>query len=251
MVSVYDNFWLGMMDKIHNGILRAINKNETVTIDVSEIKLLGKRKKWYGILYLDSSGYKKADMAHAQSLGKLLVKQDFFDKIFEQNNIRIRLKITETLDLEIKRVNNNTYSEYTFNKSNLLYEGDVVDSVISYLKNEGYEILSHCYPHQKGYDIVAKKDGKLLYVEAKGSTSSNPKSSRYKIGFNSTQMKVHVAEAIYKSMRTINEKPDCDVGIALPSSDTHKKLVAHVLPSLKKLGIKIFWVDDIGRVTVE
>lgn len=251
MASKYDKFWLGKMDKIHNGILRAISKNEAVKIDVSEIKLFGKRESWYGIIYLDSDGYKKADMAHARSLGKLLVNQDFFDKIFEQNNVKIQLKITDDLNLVIKRYDSIIDSGNSSKKSKLLYEGDVVDSVVSYLKKNGYEILSYCYPRQKGYDIVAKKDGKLLYVEAKGSTSSNPESSRYEIGFNSTQMKVHVAEAIYKSMVTINNNPDCNVAIALPSSRTHKKLIDAVLPLLQKLGIIIFWVDNVRNVSIE
>ncbi len=251
MGSKYDNFWNGKMDEIHNGVLRAINKNDIVKIDVSEIKQFGKRKSWYGILHLDSSGYKKVDMAHAQSLGKLLTNQDFFSKIFKQKNVRVQFKITNDFELEIKRANRSIISSHNTNKTKLLYEGDVVDSVISYLKKDGYEILSYCHPHQKGYDIVAKKDGKLLYVEAKGSTSSNPESSRYKIGFNSTQMKVHVAEAIYKSMVTINENTNCNIAIALPASSTHKKLISAVLPLLKKLGIIIFWVDSIGNVTVQ
>ena len=98
MSSKFDDFWLGILDDVHQGILRAINENEIVRIDVSDIKIFGKRKSWYGVFYLDSSGYKKADMAHAKALGKLLASKDYLTEILKQNNIRIQLTITKLLD---------------------------------------------------------------------------------------------------------------------------------------------------------
>lgn len=130
----------------------------------------------------------------------------------------------------------------------MLNENDVIKSLSSYLEKNGYTIESSSDTSEHGYDIVASRSGKYLYVEAKGQTSSKDTSRRYKKEFTHSQKMDHIAKAIYKSMKTMNEKRNSEVAIALPSDDVHKNLIDDVMPFLEKLGIKIFFVDKSGNV---
>ncbi len=129
-------------------------------------------------------------------------------------------------------------------------ENDVIEYVKSHLDKQGYDKLRSCDTTQQGYDIVAEKDGKKLYVEAKGQTSSKQYSNRFNKEFTHSQKKGHVAKAIYKAMKTQTMEKNCEVAIAFPSTDIHIKLIKNVLPQLKKLGILIFIVDDSKRVSM-
>ncbi|MCX6662802.1 MAG: hypothetical protein NTZ75_00975 [Euryarchaeota archaeon] len=132
----------------------------------------------------------------------------------------------------------------------MIYEDDVVNSVKSYLEKDGYKIISFCYAHQHGDDIVAEKDNKYLYVEAKGETSSKPDSNRYGKKFDSSQMRDHVAKAIYKVLELKTQHPNDDVSIAFPDNERYKKLLLNIMPSLKKMGIQIFMVDSKDNVII-
>lgn len=133
---------------------------------------------------------------------------------------------------------------------NMIYEDDVVDSVMNYLKKDGYTIISFCHARQHGDDIVAKKENKYLYVEAKGETSSEPDSNRYGKKFDSSQMRDHVAKAIYKALEIKNQHPNDDISIVFPDNERYKKLLSNIMLSLKKLGIQIFIVDSGGNVNI-
>ena len=127
-------------------------------------------------------------------------------------------------------------------------ENDVIKHVSSYLEKNGYEIISSCDTSQHGYDLIATKGGKYLYIEAKGQTSSDPNSSRYGKEFDHSQKVDHVAKAIYKTMKTQNQEKNCKTAIALPSDNVHKNIITNILPSLKKLDITTFYVDEKGNV---
>ncbi len=132
----------------------------------------------------------------------------------------------------------------------MIYEDDVVDSVIDYLKREGYDLISYCHTRQRGYDIVAKKHDKYMYVEAKGEGSSDPRSNRYGKKFDSSQMRDHVSAAIYKALEIKNQNPSDNVAIAFPDNKRHLSLLSNVLPSLKQLNIKVFIVNSNRNVTI-
>lgn len=134
---------------------------------------------------------------------------------------------------------------------NMLNENDVIEYVVKHLIENNYKIVDKKDTKQHGYDIIVKKNGKYLFIEAKGQTSSKDYTKRYQKEFTHAQKRVHVASAIYKSLRTANEKPDGEIGIAFPDTITHRNLVNPVLPSLKQLGIKLFWVNKDGIVTEE
>ena len=90
----------------------------------------------------------------------------------------------------------------------------------------------------------------MLYVEAKGQTSSKPHTKRYGLEFNRNQKMDHISKAIYSALKTKNRYIDSQVAIALPADDIHIELLEAVLPSLKQLGIEVFSVTENGDVIV-
>jgi len=133
----------------------------------------------------------------------------------------------------------------------MLLENDVIDYVECHLKSEGYHLVCKSDTNTHGHDLVMEKDGRKLYVEAKGQTSSKERTNRYGKEFTRNQKWDHVSKAVYTSMKTQNLYKGCDVGIALPSDNEHSSIVDDILPSLEKLGIKVFLVSEDGKVIVK
>ena len=125
-----------------------------------------------------------------------------------------------------------------------LYENDVVDCVIQYLEINGFRILNSSDTYSHGDDIVAEKEGKKLYIEAKGQTSSKPGTSRYGKEFNRNQKMDHVSKAVYSSLKTENQLTRSQVGIALPADEVHIELIEAIIPSLKQIRILVFLVAE-------
>lgn len=125
----------------------------------------------------------------------------------------------------------------------MLTENEVVEKVVEYLKQQGYVIEQNLGTTEKGIDIIASKDGKTLCIEAKGGTSAQVNSKRFGLGFNKNQVKSHVSVAILASMKVLADGSNREVGIALPDDKLHRELIKLIHPSLKKLGIKIFWAS--------
>jgi len=136
----------------------------------------------------------------------------------------------------------------------MLTESDVIDAVSSFLDSQGYEIRQKLTPLQRGYDIIAVKHGTpdlVLYVEAKGGTSSKPETKRYAQPFSSAQVRVHVAEAFYKAataLCTPVSSLETRVGIAFPSTQGHIQRIRDIDALLSLLGIGVFWVGEDRRV---
>ncbi|HUW94295.1 MAG TPA: hypothetical protein VMW58_00765 [Anaerolineae bacterium] len=132
----------------------------------------------------------------------------------------------------------------------MLVESDVVDAVCGFLKSQGYEIRQKRSPSQRGHDIIAVKRGtpdRVLYIEAKGGTSSKPSTKRYGKPFDGAQIRVHVAEALYKAatvVSTTGPSVDLRAGLALPATDRHRELMKRIGPVLRQLEIAVFWVSE-------
>ena len=124
----------------------------------------------------------------------------------------------------------------------------MIDFVIQYLKKKGFNIRSSSDTYSHGFDIVAEKEGRMLYVEAKGQTSSKPHTKRYGLEFNRNQKMDHVSKAIYSALKTKNQYTDSLVAIALPADEVHNELVTAVIHSLKQVGIQVFLVAQDGVV---
>ena len=61
----------------------------------------------------------------------------------------------------------------------MLRENDVVDHLIKSLEVDGYIIKQALYDKQRGIDVIAEKQGSVLYIEVKGATSGDQTSRRY------------------------------------------------------------------------
>ena len=135
-----------------------------------------------------------------------------------------------------------------------LTENDVVNSVCQYLESDGFTIKQRLTTLQQGDDIVAARSGEMLYIEAKGATSAREASARFGRRFDSAQVRVHVAEAVYKAVQVISRPTTgfrVRAGIALPANSLHQREVATVSKLLGDLGITIFWVSKANEVTVQ
>lgn len=79
----------------------------------------------------------------------------------------------------------------------MLIENQVIEYVVQYLQEGGFEIETVSRTSERGYDIKAKKGNKFLYVEAKGQTSSKGY-NRYGKEFTKNQKKDHVVKQYMK-----------------------------------------------------
>ena len=131
-----------------------------------------------------------------------------------------------------------------------IYEMDVIDAVCSYLRSRGYNIRRRVKKvTDKGNDIEAiAPDCTELYIEAKGSTSSRKGSARYGKEFNNNQKTDHVAKAVFKALSYVSGKKLG--GIALPDDHEHREIVKEVELALKQVGIRVFFVDPVGKKRV-
>jgi len=137
----------------------------------------------------------------------------------------------------------------------MLVDSDIVDAVCSYISALGYQIHQRLPPTKQGVDIIASRPHKPqeLWIEAKGETSERKSSKRYGEPFDSAQVSIHVAEAVYSAIKHLAATPagtDRAVGIALPANDLHIRYAGAVMPVLLKLGLIVLWVRQDKSVTV-
>src|SRR3954463_7789445 len=129
----------------------------------------------------------------------------------------------------------------------MLSENQIVEFVCRHVRSCGYEIVSQLKTTQQGRDIVARRAGSILTelrIEAKGETSDRQGSARFGKGFNSAQVRDHVANAFYcaASMRQPSSAAgEVRVGIALPDTAPHRKRIEAVRDAIAVLGIGVFW----------
>ena len=129
----------------------------------------------------------------------------------------------------------------------MLTENDIVLLLAEYLKKMGYNVTQSLSTKEQGIDIIAENTKHVLYVEAKGETSSKENTARYGNAFDNNQIKSHVSRAILASMKVLHDKPagsKTKVAIALPDTSGHRALVMKIANPMKTLGIKVFFVSD-------
>lgn len=113
-------------------------------------------------------------------------------------------------------------------------------------------MVSKATTKERGVDIVAKKRGTIILVEAKGETTSHATSREGK-PFTRNQCRHHVSVAFFTAVRlleaTRQEEPKRRrVAIALPDTPTHREMVESISHSLRTLRISVLWVGHDQRV---
>ena len=130
-----------------------------------------------------------------------------------------------------------------------LTENETVKILANYLKKNGWVITKLCLGRERGNDITASKSNKTLVVEAKGAKPNDDTPGRKKEYFSSGQIKIHHGEAIVKILEEKYKNPAYQFAIAHPDDEDIRKSIGHLIPFLKKLDIKHYWVSKNGSVT--
>ncbi len=125
-----------------------------------------------------------------------------------------------------------------------LTEDEVILSLIEYLQDEGWEIDSYCLGQQQGIDIVAFKENTKLIIEAKGAKASDNSPTKKREKFSKGQIKNHFGKAIVKILEEKHNNPNAEFAIAHPDDEDIKKALTNLLPFLKLLSIKHYWVKS-------
>ena len=132
----------------------------------------------------------------------------------------------------------------------MLYENDVKKAVVAYLKRHGYGKPMMAGLKEHGPDIVAPTPNrrKELWIEAKGETSSNPRTGRYGKPFDSGQRADHLGKAVLHCMQWMAANREVLTGIALPADGGDVELIEGIKSGLRKLNVVVFLVHQDGRV---
>lgn len=130
-------------------------------------------------------------------------------------------------------------------------EDEVIQHLINYLEHNGWEIKGCCFGRQRGIDIEASQNGSTLIVEAKGARASDSAPHKRREFFDGRQIKTHFGKAIVQILEKQNEFRDAQFAIAHPDDPDIRKAIGQLIPTLRKINIKHFWVTNDGRVTEE
>lgn len=127
-----------------------------------------------------------------------------------------------------------------------LTENEVIEAMVSFFEKHGFLISQVCSTNEKGIDIIAKSPGGVaFFIEAKGGTSSKVTTNRYGKPFDKRQARTHISIAITKCFQTLQKSSDkCVVGIALPKDDNHFYIIKSIEESLRKAGLKVYFVCE-------
>lgn len=132
----------------------------------------------------------------------------------------------------------------------ILFEDDVVAFLAEHLRNDGWEIESIALSTQHGDDLVASRNGERLIVEAKGEGSSKSHTANFGSPFTKQQASKHIANAVLRALRVASEG-SAIAAIALPAAPCHRHEVSLVAPSLAKAGVRVYWIEQDGTVSVQ
>jgi hypothetical protein len=123
-------------------------------------------------------------------------------------------------------------------------EDEVVLRLKSFLEEQGWSVDSrYCLGFTHGIDIEAHKGNQILMVEAKGARANDSAASRRREHFDSGQIKTHFGKAIVKILEDKFRNPNASFAIAHPDDTSIKKAIGHLIPFLKPLGIRHYWVS--------
>ncbi len=85
--SGYDEFWIQRLEDLTELIQEAHNNRESQELDISAITIYGNRNTWYGVVEVKDNVYRRGEMAHLRSLGRLVIEeqltQSFSDTLFQ------------------------------------------------------------------------------------------------------------------------------------------------------------------------
>jgi hypothetical protein len=126
-----------------------------------------------------------------------------------------------------------------------VFEDQVKRAVKEYLESTGCEVKSVAWGREPGRDIEAVRDGKPLWVTAKGYPSGTAKTRA------STQAEHYFKEAIFDVVAWRTESMEADIAVALPDRLTYRKLGQKTRWLQEHACFNFLWVDDKNGVVFE
>jgi hypothetical protein len=128
------------------------------------------------------------------------------------------------------------------------WEGNVQAAVVRQLEAEEWRIVrtADAGTRERGDDIRAEREGVTLVVEVKGYPprryADPARAAETKRTNPTVQAKHWLAEAIFRSLRTLGQEPDVRVAIAVPDFPRYRVLLDDVADPLVRLGIEVIVV---------
>jgi hypothetical protein len=132
-------------------------------------------------------------------------------------------------------------------------ENEIINAVCSHLERTGFSITQRLHTTEQGIDVKARESstGKLLYIEAKGGTSSRVGSNRFGKDYSPSQVFDRVAKGILTTMETraaYAGDPKVSVALAVPDSPLFRRHLDAVASQVASLEIRVFMVAANGAV---
>ena len=143
--------------------------------------------------------------------------------------------------VESESVNNFPKFGYWF------WEGNVQAKVVTYLVTQNYQITSQAdtASHQQGIDIIAERNGIILWVSVKG----------YPKGTDKTNPSVQAAhwfkQVIFDMVEYRERDKEVLLAVALPDYPRYHSLAKKISWFKPVANFSYFWVKDNGDVWVE
>jgi len=127
------------------------------------------------------------------------------------------------------------------------WEGNVQAAMVRYLAIQGWIIRSvvDTASRQRGKDIVAERDGKPLWITAKGYPKGTIKTSP------STQAGHWFKQAIFDIIEYRGESKIAELGIALPDFPRYRSLSEKISWFQPVAKFTYYWIKESGDVVIE
>jgi hypothetical protein len=130
----------------------------------------------------------------------------------------------------------------------MLDENDVVEAVCAYLEQNNFVVNRKLHTSERGIDIEAAHSGsdRVLYVEAKGGTSSRSGSNRYGKPYTKSQIFDRTAKGVYTllQMHGKQTRRNSEFALAVPDTKWFREYLAPVEDAIMRLGLQMFLVDE-------
>jgi Holliday junction resolvase-like predicted endonuclease len=130
----------------------------------------------------------------------------------------------------------------------MLLELDIIEAVCEELEKHGYTVVSRKSGNRhSGVDVIAKKEKLRIFVEAVGETSSDPRSKKYGEPFDSSQVKVHIAELLLDCAQNFSTTKiagyEYKLAIAIPDNEIHRRIIDNIRNFLEVNNIAVFFIE--------
>ena len=126
-----------------------------------------------------------------------------------------------------------------------LTENDILEVVRDHLKGkDNCTIEAFCSTSDQGVDIIARSpDGRRIYVEGKGGTSSKSNTARFGQAFTYGQHLSHVSRAVYTALKLRQDYPGARIVLAFPDVGAVVHHFGACSDPLKAIGVEVALVD--------